>query len=148
MNKKFLALIVLFSLLIPLANASSTSNLSITLIPENINQPYVIYIHNQNNTFNKTYNVSGIAEIIDLKPGIYYLKISSQNYNNIYIVVNLTKNMTFQLYFNSNIIGYGIENYYSLIFSLAIIFAIFGLLVIMTYYMKGVKVKWIKYWLL
>jgi len=141
MNKKFLALIVLFSLLIPLANASSTSNLSITLIPENINQPYVIYIHNQNNTFNKTYNVSGIAEIIDLKPGIYYLKISSQNYNNIYIVVNLTKNMTFQLYFNSNIIGYGIENYYSLIFSLAIIFAIFGLLVIMTYYMKGVKVK-------
>lgn len=141
MNKKFLALIVLFSLLIPFANASSTSNLSITLIPENINQPYVIYIHNQNNTFNKTYNVSGIAEIIDLKPGIYYLKISSQNYNNIYIVVNLTKNMTFQLYFNSNIIGYGIENYYSLIFSLAIIFAIFGLLVIMTYYMKGVKVK-------
>ena len=141
MNKKFLALIVLFSLLIPLANASSTSNLSITLIPENINQPYVIYIHNQNNTFNKTYNVSGIAEIIDLNPGIYYLKISSQNYNNIYIVVNLTKNVTFQLYFNSNIVGYGIENYYSLMFSLAIIFTIFGLLIIMTFYMKGVKVK-------
>lgn len=144
MNKKFLALIVLFSLLIPFANASSTSNLSITLIPENINQPYVIYIHNQNNTFNKTYNVSGIAEIIDLNPGIYYLKISSQNYNNIYIVVNLTKNVTFQLYFNSNIVGYGIENYYSLMFSLAIIFTIFGLLIIMTFYMKGVKVKWIK----
>jgi len=141
MNKKFLALIVLFSLLIPFANASSTSNLSITLIPENINQPYVIYIHNQNNTFNKTYNVSGIAEIIDLNPGIYYLKISSQNYNNIYIVVNLTKNVTFQLYFNSNIVGYGIENYYSLMFSLAIIFTIFGLLIIMTFYMKGVKVK-------
>jgi len=141
MNKKILALIVLFSLLIPFANASSTSNLSITLIPENINQPYIIYIHNQNNTFNKTYNVSGIAEIIDLNPGIYYLKISSQNYNNIYIVVNLTKNVTFQLYFNSNIIGYGIENYYSLIFSLTIIFAIFGLLIIMTFYMKGVKVK-------
>ena len=48
MNKKILALIVLFSLLIPFANASSTSNLSITLIPENINQPYIIYIHNQN----------------------------------------------------------------------------------------------------
>jgi len=141
MNKKFLALIILFSLLIPFANASSTSNLSITLIPENINQPYVIYIHNQNNTFNKTYNVSGIAEIIDLNPGIYYLKISSQNYNNIYIVVNLTKNVTFQLYFNSNIVGYGIENYYSLMFSLAIIFTIFGLLIIMTFYMKGVKVK-------
>jgi len=141
MNKKFLSLIVLFSLLIPFANASSTSNLSITLIPENINQPYVIYIHNQNNTFNKTYNVSGIAEIIDLNPGIYYLKISSQNYNNIYIVVNLTKNVTFQLYFNSNIVGYGIENYYSLMFSLAIIFTIFGLLIIMTFYMKGVKVK-------
>ena len=141
MNKKFLTLIVLFSLLIPFANASSTSNLSITLIPENINQPYVIYIHNQNNTFNKTYNVSGIAEIIDLNPGIYYLKISSQNYNNIYIVVNLTKNVTFQLYFNSNIVGYGIENYYSLMFSLAIIFTIFGLLIIMTFYMKGVKVK-------
>jgi len=141
MNKKILALIVLFSLLIPFANASSTSNLSITLIPENINQPYIIYIHNQNNTFNKTYNVSGIAEIIDLNPGIYYLKISSQNYNNIYIVVNLTKNVTFQLYFNSNIIGYGIENYYSLIFSFTLIFTIFGLLIIMTFYMKGVKVK-------
>ena len=139
MNKKFLVLIILISLLIPLT--VNATNLSITFIPENINQPYIIYIHNQNNTFNKTYYVSGESQIIDLKPGIYYIVISSQNYNNINIEVNLTKNTTFQLYFSSNILGYGIENYDSLLFSLMLIITILGLLIIMTYYMKGVKIK-------
>jgi len=139
MNKKFLALIILFSLLIPLS--ANASNLSITLIPENINQPYIIHIYNSNNTFNKTYEVNGTAEIIDLKPGIYYIIISSQNYNNIYIEINLTKNTTFQLYFSSDIIGYGIWNYDSLIFTFMMITVIFGIMVIMLYYMKGVKIK-------
>jgi len=139
MNKKILTLIILFSLLIPLS--VNATNLNITLIPENINQPYIVHIYNQNNTFNKTYNVSGEVQIVDLKPGIYYIIISSQNYNNIYIEVNLTKNTTFQLYFSSNIIGYGIENYDSLLFSLMLILAIFGIIIVMTYYMKGVKIK-------
>jgi len=142
MNKKFISLIILALLFIPLlSDASSNSNLSITLIPENMNQPYTIHIYNKNNTFNETYTISGESEIISLTPGIYYLSISSQNYNNINLIVNLTENITIQLYFNSNIIGYGIQNYNYLIFSLMLIFTIFGLLIIMVYYMKGVRIK-------
>ena len=138
MDKKILALIVLGLLLIPL---SANASLSVTFIPEDMNQPYVINIHNKNNSFNESYEVSGDVQIIGLSPGVYYITIISQNYNNINLVINLTQNTTIQLYFNSNIIGYGIQNYDYLIFTLMLIFAIFGLLIVMTYYMKGVKIK-------
>ena len=138
MDKKILALIVLGLLLIPL---SANASLSVTFIPEDMNQPYVINIHNKNNSFNESYEVSGDVQIIGLSPGVYYITIISQNYNNINLVINLTQNTTIQLYFNSNIIGYGIQNYDYLIFTLMLIFAIFGILIVMTYYMKGVKIK-------
>ena len=140
MNKKLLSLLILFSLLIPFANASS-SNLSITFIPENMSQSYVVNIHNQNNTFNTTYQFNGVSEITNLSSGIYYIKITSQNYNTLNIKLNLTQNTTLELFFNSNIIGYGIQNYYYLIFTIMLIIALFGILVVMTYYMKGVKIK-------
>jgi len=141
MNKKFLTLIVLFSLLIPLTVNASNSNLSITFIPENMSQEYIVNIHNLNNSFNETYSFNGVSQITNLFSGIYYLTISSKNYNTINIKLNLTENTTLQLYFNSNIIGYGIQNYNYLIFTLMLVFTIFGLLIIMVYYMKGVKVK-------
>ena len=140
MNKKLLSLLILFSFLIPLVNASS-SNLSITFIPENMSQNYIVNIHNQNNSFNVTYKFNGISEITNLSSGIYYIKITSQNYNTLNIKLNLTQNTTLELFFNSNIIGYGIQNYYYLIFTIMLIIALFGILVVMTYYMKGVKIK-------
>jgi len=141
MNKKVLSLLILFSLLIPFANASTNSNLSITFIPENMSQSYYVNIHNQNNSFNETYEFNGISEIINLNSGIYYIKITSQNYNTLNIKLNLTQNTTLELFFNSNIIGYGIQNYYYLIFTIMLVIALFGILVVMTYYMKGVKIK-------
>ena len=54
MNKKLLSLLILFSILIPLVNASSNSNLSITFIPEGMSQTYYVNIHNLNNSFNTT----------------------------------------------------------------------------------------------
>jgi len=141
MNKKLLSLLILFSLLIPFANASTNSNLSITFIPENMSQSYYVNIHNQNNSFNETYEFNGISEIINLNSGIYYIKITSQNYNTLNIKLNLTQNTTLELFFNSNIIGYGIQNYYYLIFTIMLIIALFGILITMVYYMKGVKIK-------
>ena len=141
MNKKLLSLLILFSLLIPLVNASSSSNLSITFIPENMNQSYYVNIHNQNNTFNETYQFNGINEITNLSSGIYYIKITSSNYNTLNIKLNLTQNTTLELFFNSNIIGYGIQNYYYPIFTVMLIIALFGVLTTMVYYMKGVKIK-------
>ena len=70
MNKRLLSLLILFSLLIPFANASN-SNLSITFIPENMSQNYIVNIHNQNNSFNVTYKFNGISEITNLSSGIY-----------------------------------------------------------------------------
>jgi len=140
MNKKLLSLLILFSLLIPFANASN-SNLSITFIPENMSQSYYVNIHNLNNSFNVTYQFNGVSEITNLSSGIYYIKITSQNYNTLNIKLNLTQNTTLELFFNSNIIGYGIQNYYYLIFTIMLIIALFGILVVMTYYMKGVKIK-------
>ena len=84
MNKKLLSLLILFSLLIPFANASN-SNLSITFIPENMNQSYVVNIHNLNNSFNITLKFNGIGQITNLSSGIYYIKITSQNYNTLNI---------------------------------------------------------------
>ena len=141
MNKKLLSFLILFSLLIPFAGASTNSNLSITFIPENMNQSYYVNIHNQNNTFNETYQFNGINEINNLTSGVYYILITSKDYNNISIKLNLTENTTLELYFNSNIIGYGIQNYEYLIFSIMLIIALFGILIVMTYYMKGVKIK-------
>jgi len=140
MNKKLLSLLILFSLLIPFVNASS-SNLSITFIPENMSQNYIVNIHNQNNSFNVTYKFNGISEITNLSSGIYYIKITSQNYNTLNIKLNLTQNTTLELFFNSNIIGYGIQNYDYLLFSIMMIIALFGILIVMVYYMKGVKIK-------
>jgi len=140
MNKKLLSLLILFSLLIPFVNASS-SNLSITFIPENMNQSYYVNIHNLNNSFNITLEFNGIGQVTNLSSGIYYIKITSQNYNTLNIKLNLTQNTTLELFFNSNIIGYGIQNYYYLIFTIMLIIALFGILVVMTYYMKGVKIK-------
>jgi len=141
MNKKLLSFLILFSLLIPLANASSNSNLTITFIPEGISQSYYVNIHNLNNSFNTTLEFNGIGQVTNLNSGIYYIKITSQNYNTLNIKLNLTQNTTLELFFNSNIIGYGIQNYYYLIFTIMLIIALFGILVVMTYYMKGVKIK-------
>jgi len=141
MNLKILSLIFIFMLLsIPLSGAiSSSSNLSITFIPMNIDQPY--FIHIQNKTFNITYEANGTIQIIDLSKGIYYINITSINYNTIFIKVNLTQNLTYKLYFTSNIIGYGIENYDYQIFFIFILMAIFGIMVIMVYYLRGLKIK-------
>ena len=139
MIKKFLILMVLFSLLIPLTINASTLN--VTFIPENTNQEYIVHIYNLNNTFNETYYFYGNSEITNLTKGIYYITITSNNYNNINLIINLTENTTLQLYFNSDIIGYGIQNYDYLIFPFMLIFVIFGLLIVMTYYMKGVRLK-------
>ena len=141
MNLKILSLIFIFMLLsIPLSGAiSSSSNLSITFIPMNIDQPY--FIHIQNKTFNVTYQANGTIQIIDLSKGIYYINITSINYNPIFIKVNLTQNLTYKLYFTSNIIGYGIENYDYQIFFIFILMAIFGIMVIMVYYLRGLKIK-------
>jgi len=139
MVKKFLVLMILFSLLIPLTVNAST--LSVTFIPENINQEYIVHIYNFNNTFNETYYFSGDSEIVNLTQGIYYITIISKNYNNINIKLNLTQNTTLELYFSSNIIGYGIQNYDYLIFPFMLIIVIFGLLIVMVYYMKGVRLK-------
>jgi len=138
MNRKIISLIIFALLLTPL---TSNASLSITFIPENMSQSYIINIHNLNNTFNQTYEVFGKTEIVNLTKGVYYITITSENYNPIYIELNLTENTTLQLYFNSNIIGYGIQNYNYLIFTLMLIFTIFGLMIVMVYYMKGVKVK-------
>ena len=140
MNKKLLSLLILFSLLIPFVNASS-SNLSITFIPENMNQSYYVNIHNLNNSFNITLEFNGIGQVTNLSSGIYYIKITSQNYNTLNIKLNLTQNTTLELFFNSNIIGYGIQNYDYLLFSIMMIIALFGILIVMVYYMKGVKIK-------
>jgi len=139
MIKKFLILMVLFSLLIPLTINASTLN--VTFIPENTNQEYIVHIYNLNNTFNETYYFYGNSEITNLTKGIYYITITSNNYNNINIELNLTQNTTLELYFSSNIIGYGIQNYDYLIFTFMLIIAIFGLLIIMVYFMKGVRLK-------
>jgi len=141
MNKKLLSLLILFSLLIPLVNASSNSNLSITFIPEGMSQTYYVNIHNLNNSFNTTLEFNGIGEVTNLISGIYYIKITSRNYNTLNIKLNLTQNTTLELFFNSNIIGYGIQNYYYLIFTAMLIIALFGVLITMVYYMKGVKIK-------
>jgi len=141
MNKKLLSLLILFSLLIPLVNASSSSNLSITFIPEGMNQSYYVNIHNLNNSFNTTLEFTGIGEVTNLTSGIYYIKIISRNYNTLNIKLNLTQNTTLELFFNSNIIGYGIQNYYYPIFTAMLIIALFGVLITMVYYMKGVKIK-------
>jgi len=141
MNKKLLSLLILFSLLISFANASSNSNLSITFVPEGMSQSYYVNIHNLNNSFNTTLEFNGIGQITNLSSGIYYIKITSQNYNTLNVKLNLTQNTTLELFFNSNIIGYGIQNYYYLIFTIMLIIALFGILVVMTYYMKGVKIK-------
>ena len=140
MNKKLLSLLILFSLLIPFASALN-SNLSITFIPENMNQNYTVNIHSLNNSFNVTYQFIGVSAITNLTPGIYYIKITSKNYNTLNIKLNLTQNTTLELFFNSNIIGYGIQNYYYLIFTVMLIIALFGILITMVYYMKGVKIK-------
>ena len=137
MDKKIWVFFILFSLLMPF----SVNAYNIIFIPENISQSYIINIHNLNNTFNQTYELFGKAEIVNLTKGVYYITITSENYNPIHIELNLTENTTLQLYFNSNIIGYGIQNYNYLIFTLVLVFTIFGLLIIMVYYMKGVKVK-------
>jgi len=141
MNKKLLSLLILFSLLIPLVNASSNSNLSITFVPEGMSQSYYVNIHNLNNSFNATLEFNGIGQITNLTSGIYYIKIISRNYNTLNIKLNLTQNTTLELFFNSNIIGYGIQNYYYLIFTIMLIIALFGILITMVYYMKGVKIK-------
>ena len=141
MNLKILSLIFIFMLLsIPLSGAiSSSSNLSITFIPMNIDQPY--FIHIQNKTFNVTYQANGTIQIIDLSKGIYYINITSINYNPIFIKVNLTQNLTYKLYFTSNIIGYGIENYDYQIFFIFMLMAIFGIMIVMVYYLRGLKIK-------
>jgi len=141
MNKKLLSLLILFSLLIPLVNASSNSNLSITFIPEGMSQTYYVNIHNLNNSFNTTFEFNGIGEVTNLTSGIYYIKITSRNYNTLNIKLNLTQNTTLELFFNSNIIGYGIQNYYYILFTIMLIIALFGILIVMTYYMKGVRIK-------
>ena len=141
MNKKLLSLLILFSILIPLVNASSNSNLSITFIPEGMSQTYYVNIHNLNNSFNTTLEFNGIGQITNLTSGIYYIKVTSENYNTLNIKLNLTENTTLELYFNSNIIGYGIQNYDYLIFSIMLIIALFGILIVMVYYMKGVRIK-------
>jgi len=141
MNKKLLSLLILFSLLLPLSTSASNSNLSITFIPENMSQNYNVNIHNQNNTFNLTYQFNGVNEITNLTPGVYYIKIISKNYNTLNIKLNLTQNITLELYFNSNIIGYGFQNYYYVLFTIMLIMALFGILIVMVYYMKGVKIK-------
>ena len=141
MNRKLLSLLILSSLLIPLVNASSSSNLSITFIPENMSQSYYVNIHNLNNSFNATYLFNGISEITNLSSGTYYIRITSKNYNTLNIKLNLTENTTLELYFNSYVIGYGIQNYYYLIFTVMLIIALFGILIVMVYYMKGVKIK-------
>jgi len=141
MNLKMLSLIFIFMLLaFPLSGASTrSSDLSITFIPMNIDQTY--FIHIQNKTFNITYEANGSIQIIDLSKGIYYINITSVNYNPIFIKVNLTQNLTYKLYFNSNIIGYGIENYDYQIFFIFMLMAIFGIMVIMVYYLRGLKIK-------
>jgi len=141
MNKKLLSLLILFSILIPLVNASLNSNLSITFIPEGMSQTYYVNIHNLNNSFNTTLEFNGIGQITNLTSGIYYIKVTSENYNTLNIKLNLTENTTLELYFNSNIIGYGIQNYDYLIFSIMLIIALFGILIVMVYYMKGVRIK-------
>jgi len=141
MNKKLLSLLILFSLLIPFVNASSSSNLSITFIPEGMSQTYYVNIHNLNNSFNTTLQFNGIGEITNLSSGIYYIKVTSRNYNTLNIKLNLTQNTTLELFFNSNIIGYGVQNYYYPIFTAMLIIALFGVLITMVYYMKGVKIK-------
>ena len=120
MNKKLLSLLILFSLLIPFASALN-SNLSITFIPENMNQNYTVNIHSLNNSFNVTYQFIGVSAITNLTPGIYYIKITSKNYNTLNIKLNLTQNTTLELFFNSNIIGYGIQNYYYPIFTVMLL---------------------------
>jgi len=140
MNKKLISLLILFSFLIPFASASN-SNLSITFIPENINQNYIVNIHDLNNSFNVTYQFNGVSAITNLIPGVYYIKITSKNYNTLNIKLNLTQNITLELFFNSNIIGYGIQNYDYLLFTIMLIIALFGILIVMVYYMKGVKIK-------
>jgi len=137
MDKRILIFFILVFLLMPI----TINAYNITFIPENMNQTYTIFIHNQNNTFNEIYQFSDKAEIVNLSKGIYYITITSSNYNNINIELNLTQNTTLELYFSSNIIGYGIQNYDYLIFSLMLIIAIFGLLVVMVYYMKGMRLK-------
>jgi len=137
MDKRVWVFFILFSLLIP----SLVNAYNITFVPENISQNYIINIHNLNNTFNQTYEVYGRTEIVNLSKGVYYITITSENYNPINIELNLTENTTLQLYFNSNVIGYGIQNYNYLIFTLMLIFTIFGLMIVMVYYMKGVKIK-------
>ena len=141
MNLKMLSLIFIFMLLaFPLSGASTrSSDLSITFIPMNIDQPY--FIHIQNKTFNITYEANGTVQIIDLSKGIYYINITSVNYNPIFIKVNLTQNLTYKLYFNSNIIGYGIENYDYQIFFIFMLMAIFGIMIVMVYYLRGLKIK-------
>jgi len=141
MNKKLLSLLILFSILIPLVNASSNSNLSITFIPEGMSQTYYVNIHNLNNSFNTTLEFNGIGEVSNLTSGIYYIRITSRNYDTLNIKLNLTQNTTLELFFNSNIIGYGIQNYYYPIFTVMLIIALFGVLITMVYYMKGVKIK-------
>jgi len=140
MNLKILSLFFIFMFIsLPLTNASSNSNLSITFIPMNINQPY--FIHIQNKTYNITYQVNGIIQIVDLSKGIYYINITSINYNTIFIKVNLTENLTYKLYFSSNIIGYGIENYDYQMFFILIIITILGITIVITFYLRGLKVK-------
>jgi len=141
MNKKLLSLLILFSILIPLVNASSNSNLSITFIPEGMSQTYYVNIHNLNNSFNTTLEFNGIGEVSNLTSGIYYIRITSRNYDTLNIKLNLIQNTTLELFFNSNIIGYGIQNYYYPIFTVMLIIALFGVLITMVYYMKGVKIK-------
>jgi len=141
MNRKLLSLLILSSLLIPLVNASTNPNLSITFIPEGMSQSYYVDIHNLNNSFNISMEFNGISQITNLTSGIYYIKITSRNYNTLNIKLNLTQNTTLELFFNSNIIGYGIQNYYYILFTIMLITALFGILIVMTYYMKGVKIK-------
>ena len=140
MNLKILSLFFIFMFIsLPLTNATFNSNLSITFIPMNIDQPY--FIHIQNKTYNITYQANGIVQIIDLSKGIYYINITSINYNTIFIKVNLTENLTYKLYFSSNIIGYGIENNDYQIFFILIIITILGISIVITFYLRGLKVK-------
>ena len=87
MDKRIWVFFILFSFLIP----SLVNAYSVTFVPENISQSYTINIHNLNNTFNQTYEVFGKAEIVNLTKGVYYITITSENYNPIHIELNLTE---------------------------------------------------------
>ncbi len=123
--KTIITVFILFSLMILLGNVnavSSTGDHSLTIGVVNISENYTITI--QNTTYINQINTITPVEFTNLYSGVYLITVTAIGYKTLQFNVNLTGNVTYQLYMESNVIGYGITNYDPVIYFGMFVFVI------------------------